>query len=166
MWIISKFKSREYSTLNCNLQKHLNKEAKIYSPKIRIKLKNSKKYLTKFVLGNYLFIYHRNFSNKKFINLIKNLKGLEYILTGFQYNQDDIEKFINHCKEFEDNSGYLTQGFFNFEKFKNKGYFVNGPFSKFVFDILEKKTKRLKITIANLKITLKKNSDYLFCPLV
>ena len=89
---------------------------------------------------------------------------MEYILSGFQYNQSEIEKFINHCKKFEDKNGFLTQGFFDFNNFKNKGYFVSGPFSRFVFNILEKQTKQLKISISNLKISLSKNSDYLFCP--
>jgi len=163
MWIVSKFKSKEYGILYQSLKKTLI-EFKIYTPKINIKLKKSSKTFTKLILGNYVFIYHKKFSEKKFISSLQNLKGLEYILPSFQHNQKEIEKFINHCKSFEDGNGFLTQGFFNFNKFRQKGYFINGPFSGFIFDILDKQKKRLKISLQNIKITLKENSDHLFCP--
>ena len=162
MWIVSKFKSREYGILYQSLKKTLN-EVKIYTPKINIKLKKSSKTFTKLILGNYVFIYHKKFSEREFISSLQNLKGLKHILPSFQYNQNEIEKFINHCKSFEDKNGFLTQGFFNFNKFRQKGYFINGPFSGFIFDILDKRKKRLKISLENIKITLKENSDNLFC---
>ena len=115
MWIVSKFKSKEYGILYQSLKKTLI-EFKIYTPKINIKLKKSSKTFTKLILGNYVFIYHKKFSEKKFISSLQNLKGLEYILPSFQHNQKEIEKFINHCKSFEDGNGFLTQGFFNFNK--------------------------------------------------
>lgn len=164
MWIVSKFKKNEYTIFFQNLKKKLKEDIKIYAPKINTTVRNKNKNFTKLILGNYVFIYHTKFSDKQFVNSLQNFKGMEYILSGFQYNQSEIEKFINHCKKFEDKNGFLTQGFFDFNNFKNKGYFVSGPFSRFVFNILEKQTKQLKISISNLKISLSKNSDYLFCP--
>ena len=164
MWIVAKLKNREYSIFYQSLKKNFQENIKIYTPKISVKVKRSNKCTTKSILNNYAFMYHSKFSDKKFVNNLQNFKGLEYVLSGSEYNQSEIEKFINHCKKFEDNNGLLTQGFFDFNNFKDKGYFVSGPFSRFIFDILKKQKKHLKISIANLKITLSKNSDYLFCP--
>ena len=165
MWVVSKFKKKEYEIFHQNLKKRYS-DIKIYVPKINIKIKNSDKYQSKFVLGNYVFIYHEKFLDKKITNSLQNLKGLECVLSGFQYNQNEIKKFIYRCEKFKDQKGFLTQGFFSFNDFKNKGYFVSGPFSRFIFDILEKQKKQLKISLANIKITLNKNSNCLFCPSV
>ena len=164
MWAVFKLKKNEYTIFCQNLRKYLQENIEIYTPKINTRAKNSNKYITKLIMNNYVFIYHNKFSDKIFINSLQNLKGLEYILSGCEYNQNEIEKFINHCKKFEDKNGFLTQGFFDFDKFKEKGCFISGPFSKFIFDILDKQKKQLKISIANLKVTLSKNSDYLFYP--
>ena len=164
MWAVFKLKKNEYTIFCQNLRKYLQENIEIYTPKIKVKAKKSNKYITKLIINNYVFIYNNKFSDKIFINGLQNLKGLEYILSGYECNQNEIEKFIIHCKKFEDKNGFLTQGFFDFNKFKRKGCFISGPFSRFIFDILDKQKKQLKISIANLKVTLSKNSDYLFCP--
>ena len=46
------------------------------------------------------------------MNIIKYTKGINYILEGFTNNQKDIIEFVNKCQKFEDNKGFITQGFF------------------------------------------------------
>ena len=56
------------------------------------------------------------------------------------------------------------QSFFNFREI-TKGKFISGPFTNFVFDVIENQKNRLKVLVGNAEICLKKNSEYLFQPI-
>ena len=57
------------------------------------------------ILGDYLFCFHEKFSKKSFLTTLKYTKGLKYILNDLFSSQYEIEKFINKCKENEDEEG-------------------------------------------------------------
>ena len=46
------------------------------------------------------------------INEIQFTKGLQYFLRGFIQNQQEIKKFIDYCKSFENKEGYIMPSFF------------------------------------------------------
>ena len=54
------------------------------------------------ILGDYLFCFHKNFSNKSTINQLKFSRGLKYFLDGFIEFQIDVKNFIEKCKNLED----------------------------------------------------------------
>ena len=98
------------------------------------------------------------------ISCKKFTRGLKCILEGFKNNQNEISKFINRCKNFEDENGYLKQDFFNRDNFV-KGKFISGPFTNLVFDILSREADKIEILIGSYKTTLTKNSDFLYRPI-
>ena len=102
------------------------------------------------------------FSSKKIIGSFRNLKGLNYFLTQHLSDQKNIESFINYCKKFENDKGFLSPSFFD-RILKDKGQFLSGPFKNLVFDIIEKNKKVLKIQIGNFTTTVKRN-NYLYKP--
>ena len=69
------------------------------------------------------------------MNSLKFLKGLKYFLDGSHQNQNEIVKFINYCKSFENKKGYLTQSFFK-NIITKKAKFISGPFTNMIFEIL------------------------------
>ena len=95
---------------------------------------------------------------------LQNSKGLSYFLNGYKNNQEEINFFIKRCKKFEDKDGFLTQDFFDYKNFK-KGQFITGPFTNFVFDIISRTTKEIKISVGNFETTISKNSSFLYRPI-
>ena len=122
MWAVAKIKNKELEIFKDNLIKKFGKETKFYYPKIECHryLKNKLKKFEKLILGNYIFCYHERFCKLSSINEIRFLKGLEYFLNGHCQSQNEIIKFIKHCKAFEGAEGYLSPTFF-----KNKVPFLN-----------------------------------------
>ena len=114
MWTIIKFDKKKLSLLKRDLQEKLGSDFKIYYPKLTFrKYKNNKMIKKDFdILGDYLFCFHKNFSDSRALSKLKFTKGLKYFLTGFINSQEEIKKFINKCKESEDKDGYLSQDFF------------------------------------------------------
>ena len=110
MWIIAKVRNKELNTFKKNLVNKLGKEIKFYYPKIEYKkiFKNKLRKYEKILLENYIFCYHTKFNKLNSLNEIRFIKGLEYFLNGHDQNQKEIVKFINYCKVFENNEGYLT----------------------------------------------------------
>ena len=133
-----------------------------YTPKIRYKLyiKNKFKEFQKNILTNYIICRHDKFKNPKFINILKNSRGLVHFLDGSKLNQKEIEDFIKFCKSHEDPNGFLQQSFFSVVK-KNKAKFISGPFAQMIFDITEDKGKKLKILLNNINMTISKSSSNL-----
>ena len=135
-----------------------------YCPKIKYEkyVKNKIKVFEKNILENYLICKHDKFDDQSILSKLKNLKGLNYILAGSKHNQKEIEDFVKFCKSNEDDFGFLNQGFFNITK-DTKAKFISGPFTQMMFDIVEKKGKKLKILLNNLNITItKKTSNLLY----
>ena len=165
MWAVAKIKEKELSIFKKQLTEKCGKDIKFYSPKV-VHHKYIKNKLIKFeknILENYIFCYHEKFSNVKSIVEVKFIKGLIYFLKGYWQNQGEIIKFINHCKSFENNKGYLSPTFFDTLIFK-KAQFVSGPFTNMVFEILERKKNKLKISIGNI-VTTVSNNNYLYRPI-
>jgi len=166
MWIVAKIKSRELEVFKDNLIKKFGKETKFYYPKIEYHryLKNKLKKFVKLMLGNYIFCYHERFCKFSSINDIRFLKGLEYLLNGHYQSQNEIIRFINHCKVFENAEGYLLSTFFRTLMTK-KAQFISGPFTNMIFEILERQKNKLKISVGNIVTTISNKKNYLYHPI-
>jgi len=165
MWVVIKFKKENLSLLKEDLKKKLGTSPKIYIPTLQLfytkKNKNFKKKL--FILGDYLFCFHKSFEDKKIISSIKYCKGLKYIVEGFKDSQTEIKKFIYHCSKHEDNNGYLKQTFFEISTQKDFK-FISGPFSDMIFQIINIQKNKIKILVGNLVTTISDKKNYLYQP--
>ena len=117
MWLIIKSEKKQIDFLKIGLGKRIGKDIKFYTPKIQIKTLKKKKIYAKEInlLGEYFFCFHKDFKDKNLLNSYKNIKGLKYILNGFQNSQTEISNFISKCKENENEKGFLKQTFFEFK---------------------------------------------------
>ena len=122
------------------------------------------KRIEKFVLGNYIFCHHEKFKKFSFINEVRFLKGLEYFLNGHNQNQNNIIRFIEYCKTFENEKGYLTQSFFK-TIITKKAKFISGPFANMIFEILDKQKTKIKILVGNIVTTISNKTNYLYRPI-
>ena len=165
MWLVAKIKLPELNIFKNNLSKKLDKNIKFYCPKIGYHkyLKNKLKKCDKLILENYIFCYHKKFNETNKINEIKNTKGLQYFLKGHDLNQKEIIKFIEHCKSFENEEGYINPVFFK-TIISRRAQFVSGPFTNMIFEILEKQKNKLKILIGNIVTTISDNKNYSYRP--
>jgi|TARA_B100001964_G_C13980175_1_gene485844 hypothetical protein len=166
MWLVAKIKKREIETFKRDLIKKSGSNTEFYCPKFEYYkyFRKKVKRLEKFALENYIFCYHKNFGDQTFIRKLKFVKGLEYFLNGYYQNQNEIIKFIQYCKSFENNKGYLTQAFFK-NMITKKAKFISGPFVNMIFEILEKQKNKLKIIVGNVVTTISDNSKYLYRPI-
>ena len=162
MWTVIKYKVNEFSILKSSFKKILGEIPEFYIPKIKYEkyINNKLRVFEKSILESYVICRHRKFKDPNIINLLKSSKGLSYFLSGFEFNQNDLNKFIKFCKENENTNGFLEQSFFDLTK-KSKAKFVSGPFTQMVFDILEDKGKKLKVLLNNVNLTISKNSKNL-----
>ena len=110
-----------------------------------------------------VFCYHHKFSNENTINQTNNIKGLNYFLKSYKYNQEEILSFINNCKSFEDKEGFISPAFFK-DLLSNKAKFISGPFTNLFFDIIEKQKGKMKIMLGNFAIAISDKSKYLYQP--
>ena len=165
MWVVAKIKIKELNIFKKNLSEKLGNDIKFYCPKIEYYsyFGNKQKRLEKSALENYIFCHHYNFNKLSFINDFKFLKGLDYFLSGYYQNQDQIVEFIKYCKSFENKKGYLTQNFFKTLTTK-KAKFISGPFTNMIFEILEKKKNKLQILVGNIVTTVSDKTDCLYHP--
>ena len=166
MWIIAKIKLKNLNTFKKELSQKIGEDLKFYIPKIEYhKYYGSKvKRFEKFILENYIFCYHEKFKKDQSINEIKFSKGLEYFLEGNNQHQNEIVKFIDHCKSYENKEGYITQPFFK-TIINKKAIFISGPFTNMIFEILEKQKNKLKILIGNIVTTIPNKANYLYRPI-
>ena len=162
MWVIIKYKSKEFETLKDSFCKVLGEMPEFYNPKYIYQkyINNELKQFETKILNDYLICKHEKFIDPKVISLLKNTCGLNYFLNGCEFNQKEIITFIKFCKSNEDSSGYLTQSFFSLIE-NTKAKFISGPFTQIIFDILENKAKKLKIIVNNINITISKKSKNL-----
>ncbi len=166
MWIVAKIKIKNLSTFKKELKEKTDEKIKFYIPKFEYEkyFGNKVKKYEKFILENYIFCYHESFKDNKFISQIKFSKGLEYFLDGHSQNQKNIAQFINYCKNFENEKGYLTQSFFK-TIITKKAKFISGPFTNMIFEILEKQKNKLKILVGNVVTTIPNKTNYLYRPI-
>ena len=166
MWVVAKIKIKNLNIFKKDLAEKIGKDIKFYHPKIEYhKYYGSKaKRFEKFILGNYIFCYHDKFKKSSSVNEVKFLKGLEYFLEGYNQNQNNIIKFIEHCKIFENEKGYLTQSFFK-TIITKKAKFISGPFANMIFEIIAKQKNKLQILLGNVVTTISDKKNYLYRPI-
>ena len=162
MWAIVKFDKKKFDFFKRELRTKLGHNHILYSPKILInKYKNNKLIKKEFsVLGDYVFLYDKKLQDKEILAKLQFVKGLKNILSGFLFYQKEIVKFINRCKEFENDSGYITQNFFDIQEV-SKYKFMSGPFVNQIFQITNIQHNKIRILIGDLKTTIKKK-EFLF----
>lgn len=165
MWIVARVKKNEVNIFKSKLSEKFGKEVKFYYPKVEYHryVRNKLKRIENYVLENYIFCYHHKFAEEKSVFGVKFIKGLEYFLKGHLQNQNELVKFINYCKSFEDKKGYLTSGFFK-NMIRKKAKFITGPFTNMIFEILERKRNISKILIGSIVTTISDNKNYLYVP--
>ena len=59
-------------------------------------VKNKLQFLEKDILDDYLICYHEKFQNSKIMTILKNSRGLKYLLANSKTNQKEIVNFINY----------------------------------------------------------------------
>ncbi len=162
MWIVAKYKPKEYKILRDSFYKILGEMPEFYSPKIKYEyyVKNKLKVFQKNILNNYLICRHEKFKDSKLLNLLKNAKGIIYFLNNSELNQKELESFVKFCKSHEDTNGFLRQTFFKVAQ-KTKAKFISGPFTQMIFHIIEDKGQKLRILLNNVNMTISKNSKNL-----
>lgn len=164
MWIIIKFKKKEKQFLKNEIIKKIGQDTKFYSPTLNLKhfQKNKIKNIYKPMLGDYLFCYHKKFKEIKFLNFIMYSKGLKYFLKEYLTSQNEINSFIERCRNFENENGFISQNFLelkNDKQFK----FISGPFTNFVFDLVKRENKNnLKCLIKNFRLTITGKQNLFF----
>ena len=157
MWLIAKYKSKEFKFFENILLKDIDKDAIIYFPKIqkqKFSAKNKLDTKDKNILGNYIILHSPKFSNNSILKRLSRIQGLSYIL---KESQSQIAYFIQHCKNHEDKNGYLKQSFFDFD-FLNNGKFIKGPFINYIFKVIEEQKNKLKILVNGKEVFIKKNN--------
>mgnify|MGYP006104822561 CR=1 FL=1 len=166
MWIVAKIKKKNLNIFKKSLFKKLGDDIIFYNPKIEYHkyFGDKAKRFERYILENYIFCYHDKFKETSSVNNIKFLKGLDYFLEGYNQNQEEIKTFIENCKIFENDKGYLTQSFFK-TIISKKAKFISGPFTNMIFEILEKQKNKLKILVGNIVTTIPNKATYLYRPI-
>jgi len=162
MWTIIKIDQKKINIFKSDLTKKIGANFKIYYPKVIIRKKFTKTFQNKdfSLLGDYIFCFHSKFENSKFVKNLKYIKGLKYFLDGHAQSQADIVEFIEKCKAQENESGYLSQNFYNL--ILNSSYeFKSGIFSNKIFKLIEMQKNKLKILINDVKVDIKNKKDFL-----
>ena len=162
MWVVLKYKPKEFEILKDSFFKILGEMPEFYNPKYKYEryINNKLKKFKKSILNNYLICKHNKFKDPKIVNILKNSRGLIYFLSGCEFNQKKLEEFIKFCRLNEDANGFLTQSFFKIIK-KTKAKFISGPFTQMIFDIIEDKGGKLKVLLNNANMTISKSSKNL-----
>ena len=162
MWVVLKYKPKEFEILKDSLFKILGEMPEFYNPKYKYEryINNKLKTFEKSILNNYLICKHNKFKDPKIVNILKNSRGLIYFLSGCEFNQKKLEEFIKFCRLNEDANGFLTQSFFKIIK-KTKAKFISGPFTQMIFDIIEDRDGKLKVLLNNVNMTISKSSKNL-----
>ena len=165
MWTVFKFEKKEFHLLKEDLKKKIGPDCIIYRPKVVIhKYKNNKLVHKEVdILGDYLFCYHKNFEKKSTIEHLKFSRGLKYLLDGFIEFQSDLKKFIERCKNLENEKGIITQNLFELN-INSKFKFNSGPFIDKIFKIVNFEKNKINILIGDIKTTISKK-EFLFNPL-
>lgn len=164
MWTVLKFDKKALALLKEDLSLKLGKNLKIYIPKLRVQKYKNNKLINKEVnlLGDYLFCFHENLSNKKINESLKFSRGLKCILKGFEASQEDIRSFVEKCKSSECEKGFVSRDFFNLEL--NRTYkFSSGPFTDKIFQIINFQRNRIKILMGNIETTINRKK-FLYIP--
>lgn len=161
MWIVIKFKKEKIQSLKLEIVKKFHGKLDFYIPKIEIeKITNNKfkKKTLKYITDDYLFCKISSFNFREVLLKIKHTKGVKYILNHFQCSQTEIEKFVKKCKFHENEEGNLKNSFFEIVE-KSNIQFLNGPFLNQIMTIVENNKKIVRVSLNNLKLSVKKNNN-------
>ena len=112
MWTVIKFDRKNLNYLKKELKKNFGDDCKIYCPKILVQHFRHNKLIKKELnlLGDYLFYYNEKFSKNTILNKIKYLRGVKYLLNGFEKSQKEIYEFVQiKNRKFY---GYISQNIF------------------------------------------------------
>ena len=164
MWTILKIDKKKFKLLKLDFEKKLGKELKFYNPKIKIQKfqKNNYKDFEVDILGNYLFCFHKSFEKKNVMSSLQYSRGLKYFLEGFTQSQREINLFINKCKNYEDDKGFLSSSFFSICFDKNYKFF-SGPFTERIFKVINLQKNKIEILMGQIKTTIDRK-NFLFKP--
>jgi len=165
MWIVLKYKRKEFSLLKQDFRKILGDLPLFFRPKYEYQklVKNKVRFLEKDILDDYLICYHKKFQNIHMLPILKNSRGVKYFLANSKTDQREIINFIDYCKKNQDLNGYIKQSFFKFKNMK-RGMFLSGPFTNMIFSVIENQRNKFKVLIGKATMTITKNSNYLFRP--
>lgn len=164
MWIVAKMKKNQIRILKESVKEKIGSETEVYVPKIQIsqmikgKLLNKK---IKFLLGNYFFIKNNKFESSAILETLKYLKGLHSIIPFSTSSQKEIIDFINKCKENENDSGFISQSFFNLI-INKKIKFYSGPLTSFICELIEVEKNKIKVLVNNYMVTVNSENKLLF----
>ncbi len=164
MWTVLKVNRKNLTLLKNEFLKKIGNDVIFYIPKIQLKrfLKKNIYIKESLLLGDYILCFHKDFSKKSVLASLKYCKGLKYFLSDFLNSQKEIERFINKCRENEDENGFLKSTFFDFKN-KKKFEFISGPFTNMVFSIIHEKKLSINAILGNYKVTVSKREN-LFRP--
>ena len=166
MWFVIKSQKNKFNFTKSNLKSLLGKDVKFYFPKVLIQKYRKKKLIEKEInlLGDYIFLFHKDLFFEKNLNNLRFVKGLKYFLKGHKNYQSEIKDFIKYCKSGENDKGRISPGFLNI--ILNKNYkFNSGPFSEKIFKIIGLQRNKIDILLGNLKTTINKK-EFSFSPLI
>ena len=164
MWTVLKVDRNNIPFLKKNFIDKLGHDVKFYIPKLKLKkFLKKKKFIREIpLIGDYLFCFHKDFSNRSVLTSLKYSKGLKYFLTDFLNEQTEIEKFISKCKENEDENGFIKSSFFDYKK-SDKCQFISGPFTNMIINIIQENKLSVKAIVGNYTVTVSKEQN-LFRP--
>jgi len=164
MWTVIKIDKKKIKLLEQDFLEKLGDNFIIYRPKLSINKYKKNKLINKeyYLLGDYIFCFHKDFQNSNTIDKLKYSRGLKYFLLGFVQSQNQLEKFIDKCKNSENKNGFLSVNFLKLTV-NSKYKFVSGPFTEKIFQIINLQKDRINILMGNIKTTIKRQ-EYLFNP--
>ena len=165
MWVVAKINRKKTNLFIQELKDKCGDDLVLYRPSIQYEKirKNKLEKSIKPLLEDYFFCFSNKFDDINFTNTLSYIKGLNYFLTGYKNNQNEIKRFIENCKLYQNAKGLITKEFF-YNLISSKGKFVSGPFTNMMFNIIEKKKFSLKVLIGNYKVSLSKKDSNLFLP--
>ena len=159
MWTVIKFDKKKLNYLKNELKKNFGDDCKIYCPKILVQYFRHNKLIKKELnlLGDYLFYYNEKFSKNTILNKIKYVRGVKYLLNGFEKSQKEIYEFVHKCQKIENFDGYISQNIF--EAKVNQFYkFSSGPFTQRIFKLIDLQKNKFKILMGNFTTTIDKRN--------
>lgn len=159
MWAILKVDLKNKILMDRDLRKKLGTDLKFYSPKLNIQIFRKNKIVNKCIplLGDYVFYFHKKFSNSKIATNLRYVKGLKFFIYGHEFYQKEIELFITRCKSLENKKGFISQNFLklNFNKFYK---LKSGILANKIFELVEFQKNKIKILVNGLKIKTNQNN--------
>ena len=164
MWAVLKINRYNIELLKKELCNKLGHGVKFYTPKLKLKRFLKRGVFTKeyFLLDDYLLCFHKDFGKQSVITSLNYCKGLKYFLTSFLSSQKEIQKFIDKCKQNEDENGFIKSSFFEFKN-NNKYEFISGPFTNMVFSMINENKFFVNALMGNYRTTVSKKGN-LFRP--